>query len=415
MVKLFILLFLFTSTVLAEENKYSPENLKKAFTKKGKDNRSAADRLKATNIKTDELRLLRNGKGLSFKLPNGKWVKGLLLDNNRVAPLFYESGVDYPACVKKDMTLIKGRWNKKESVIECDLKQQDLAIIDNQQSTKAIVLTQEKIKAKAEEERNKITRAQEKISAQKEKRKPTALTVKKYNTDGSLVTLNVTGNVTGNVKEAINEQGDVVEVKRTRKPVRLSNQYTPPSRSSSRAKTTSAVLNTEQKKYGISIGTWAKCRLKRNVSSTEAGFIEFVLEGNLEGKYKTIPKGTTLFANKSLNKADKRLEATIVKALTPDKEEIDVILANVYSLDKTAGLKGKIDRDIGLESEQAGSNALLTGLSSIVGSGATVLGSVVSDYSQEMIDNQDKFSREKITAKIQVSQQPCLIQVSKTF
>ena len=138
MVKLLIILFLFSGAALADDNKYSPENLKRAFTKEGKDKRSAADRLKATNIKTDQLRLLRNGKGLSFKLPNGKWVKGLLLNNNRVAPLYYESGVDYPACVKKDMTLIKGRWNENKSIIECDLKQQDLAIIDNQKSTKEV-------------------------------------------------------------------------------------------------------------------------------------------------------------------------------------------------------------------------------------------------------------------------------------
>ena len=193
------------------------------------------------------------------------------------------------------------------------------------------------------------------------------------------------------------------------------NTYTPPSRSGGSVKTSGAVLSYEQPKFGISIGAWAKCSLNRSVSSTESGFIEFKLNEDLEGKYKTIPRGTTLFAQKSFNSANKRLEASIVKALTPEKDEIDVILARVYSLDKTAGLRGKIDRDLGLESQQAGNNALLSGLSTLAQSGAGVFGGAVSEYSQEMIDNQKRASKEKITAKIQVTQQPCLIQVSNSF
>lgn len=399
MVRILIILLILSNHALAEENKYSAEYLKKTFNKSVKDRMSAADRLKATNIKTDQLRLLKNSKGLTFKLPNGRWVKGLLLSNNRIAPLFYESGHDYPACVKKDMTLIKGKWNRETELIECDLKQQELAVIDIQESKHEKVLTKEEAieeEKKAQEIRDFEAWKAAKY-AQEETGKNTKESISKYNKNGS-------------VKKVSNGNSDTPKAKPKRK-----YAYRPPARSTGQVKTRGAVISKKQSNYGISIGTWAKCSLKRSVSSTESGFIEFVLEEDLTGRYKTIPQGSTLFANKRFNAADKRLEANITKALTPEHDEIDVILASVYSLDKTAGLTGVIERDLGAESEQAGTNVLLASLSSMVDSGTGVMGSAINDYSQEMIGNQKKYSNERIKAKIQVYQQPCLIQVSKSF
>jgi hypothetical protein len=346
----------------SQANEFDANKLRNLFKASKENKQTVSERLKASSSDTSNLRLLKD-TDLQYKLPNGVFTNGIVLSNGKLAPALYIENKLSPACVTTDYTLVQGSWNEKGQVIECNIPQQKLAVIDGEQIS---TVKPEKI-----EKKYSSNKYQKKNESQKNNSKP--------------------------------------KVDR--------NIYTPPKRSSSKQKSIGAVLGGDTKKYGISIGTWAGCRLERPVSSAESGFIEFTLTDALIGRYKTIPAGTKLFASKGINAVDKRLEARISKALTPDEDEIDNISATVYDMSKRGGLGGELVRDIEGESNAAAGKALLSGLSvavPVVG-GSQVAGAMVGRYADDALSNEKRYLDNSPQATIRVSPQPCLIKIAESF
>jgi len=93
--------------------------------------------------------------------------------------------------------------------------------------------------------------------------------------------------------------------------------------------------------FGIVIGTYMAVELQKAVTSVQYGDIDLTLIEDVQGKRAILPAQTTIFARKSLNKQNEKLELLAYKGITPDGEEFN-LRATAYAMDETAGLYGVI-------------------------------------------------------------------------
>ena len=147
------------------------------------------------------------------------------------------------------------------------------------------------------------------------------------------------------------------------------------------------VLERDTKKFGIPVGTWIKAKLMRSASTAERGLIEFELKETVFGRYQDLPENTILFANKYINEAEEKMEATTVLARLPDGQEIK-IKATVHALNQTAGLSGTLVRDREGEIVSASSNAVASAINNTVPVLESGAGSAVAGFAGDMINTE---------------------------
>ncbi|MBY5979215.1 TrbI/VirB10 family protein [Ferrimonas balearica] len=111
--------------------------------------------------------------------------------------------------------------------------------------------------------------------------------------------------------------------------------------------------------YGILFGRWVRARIEREVNSGDSGEIEIILEQDLVGKYRTIPAGTIIYANKGFNNQTRRLAIQTRRAVTPDNLVIPTILASAFDNTRRAGLSGYIERNREEVYQDAAGNTLI--------------------------------------------------------
>lgn len=129
-------------------------------------------------------------------------------------------------------------------------------------------------------------------------------------------------------------------------PLGQRDRYIPPSWSVLQG---SGSFDTDQVKqkgqrFGIHLGTRINGEIRRVVTNVERNLCEIYVTQDVVGDRRNIPKGSVLFADKSLNMGTKRLEFATVKGITPDKTEF-VIKAYVMDVGEMAGLSGAISTD----------------------------------------------------------------------
>lgn len=365
---------------------------------------SAAERLKASRGDTDSLRVLSK-EDIQYRLPNGSYVIGMLLPNGKVTPALRDGDHLMPACVTTDYILVPGQLDG--SIVRCELEQSDLAILTAKDTVQQVGLNAD----------GEVTQdAQQHTGGEPENAgfRPS----RKYASGGS--TSEGVEVVTPPIQHEARPGGDARvyaiddDASRAR-PVSAGNIYVPPIRNNSKAKTVAGVLSRDPNKFGVPIGTWVKAELLRPVSSAESGLIEFVLTEDLVGKFRTMPAGTTIFAEKAINEAEKRLESLSQIASLPDGTEIKNVSMRAFALDKTAGIAGTLIRDRDGEFSAIGGNAALSTLSALVPAVEGPAGAAVDSVTDGVIGNEKKYAPKTPNAVIRVTPQPLLLKVARTF
>jgi hypothetical protein len=198
-----------------------------------------------------------------------------------------------------------------------------------------------------------------------------------------------------------------------------SSVYTPPARSSSgsedQAIVSDAVPPTQT--FGIRLGSWLNAELQRNTTSADSGTVELKLSSSYAGDRRTLPEGTVVFAEKTLNATTKRMEMVVTHGITPTGLEFEM-RGLVFDPQKTPGLAGIFV----LDKKQVAANSAAKGAMAAVGAAVSQLGggaagaatnaatqSVLSDTSQASDFNNGQ------QAVIYVSPQPLLIRVERLF
>lgn len=365
MVRLIFLLLIsipFLSNAEQKINKYSGDSLKDILNKDSSEKISASQRLKAASGNATDISVI-SGDNITYILPSGKVVPGVLLPNKKVAPAMSQGGEKIPACITDHGVFIAAKWDSSVNKIRCLTEQTDLKFIDTG------------------------------IMAQASPAKPKKVKPKEY----------IQANISTPPKNIDDPQS-------TRQQF-----YIPPG-GGGQAKITSGTLGNGDVKYGITIGSWVKVELERPASSAETGLIEFSLNESMAGRFKTLPAGTILFAQKNINMANKRMEALIVRALLPSGEELTNIRGRIFSLDKSAGLQGDLIRDREGEADATLGKAALTGIKAAVPSmGGDVAGAVVGSVADDTISNEQRYMNKTPSASIRVYPQVCLLKISESF
>ncbi len=170
--------------------------------------------------------------------------------------------------------------------------------------------------------------------------------------------------------------------------------------------------------FGIRIGTWIEGELRRSATNSEPGLIEIYTTKSVPGRRKSLPAGTTLFANKGYNSGTKKLDLLVEKGITPDGLEFE-IQGLVFDLQKTAGLIGIISADSTMIVERSTSKGLLAAGGEVVnqlGQGSLV-GAAGSAAADSLLNDTGNVIEEKTRLKqtIRSSPQHLLIRVEETF
>lgn len=420
------------TAAMATDSSYSEDDLKARFKQNSSERKSAAERLKASRADNPNLTVIGD-RDINYRLPNGKVVAGILLQNGFVAPAVKTQFGMRPACVTKDYRLVAGTFDTEKEIIKCNLAEAELAIIDAPNSPSQVgkdgafsfadkysskpneytpsetdnsdsIKTGKQLSMAEAEEVKNTEDTQENAQATKygsnssAHSKSAASTQKKSSKTGNAGQPS-NGNYTGYSSSTVNN-GDI---------------YIPPPRNSSSVATVAGVLTKNKNKFGILMGTWIEAELTRTASSAESGQIEFRLLESVEGRYRTLPANTVLFANKSFNVTSKRLESLTSVAITPGGDEFGGIQAYVYSLDRTAGLNGSIIRDREGELVTAGTNTLLTTAAATLPGSGNMASQAVGQFSQEMLSNEKKNAPKTPQAQIVVPPQRVLLKVAKSF
>lgn len=368
------------AVTLAERPVFSAESLKQRMEGSAEESKRAGDRLKASRGDLNSLQLL-NSDNLTFKLPNGKLVSGVLLPTGRVAPAIDNAGKRIPACVTTENKLVPGLFDATTETIQCQVAQAELAILEDG-STAQVALVPEKKDVVVKS--TKYDRSSQPVAAP-------APTAARSATSSSPSTA-------------------------TASPPADPNVYRPPIRNTTQKATVAGVMTRDKNLFGIPIGTWANGQLLRRVSSAEGGTIEFELTEDIEGKYQVMPAGTVLFARKEINMASRRLESISVTARLPDGREVPGVEFRVFGTDKTSGLSGQLVRDTEGEIVHAGTNALLNAAGNVaISAGNNVTGGLAEDLRGDLVGNEQRALKQAPKAVIEVSAQPVLLQVVKGF
>jgi hypothetical protein len=157
--------------------------------------------------------------------------------------------------------------------------------------------------------------------------------------------------------------------------------------------------------------------LQRNTTSADSGTVEMKLSSSYAGDRRTLPEGTVVFAEKTLNATTKRMEMVVTHGITPSGLEFEM-RGLVFDPQKTPGLAGIFV----LDKKQVAANSAAKGAMAAVGAAVSQLGggaageatnaatqSVLSDTSQASDFNNGQ------QAVIYVSPQPLLIRVERLF
>lgn len=393
---------------------YSADSLRKRLEQSQANQETAANRLKAAQADPTSIKLLTD-REIVFKLPNGTYVDGILLQTGKVAPAIRDaSGHLQPACVTSEFVLIPGEWHSDQKTIVCTLEQhQTLAVINEMTKQVAVGSTEPEVTApdSVVKQVNEFTQG---VADKYGLRKRLAVQASSSVDDGGHASPDRSVNTGGHQKREYQSTRSESPRSATAASGTTAGLYIPPDRGGNTANISAASLSGIQKKFGISMGTWMKVSLTRNVSSAESGQIEFTLEETILGRYKDLPAGTVFFANKSFNSANKRLESLVITALLPTGEEYQ-ISAQVYELDQTAGLSGTIERDREAEVLSLSKRTALSTLAAITPEAESVAGSAVSNLTDGMIGTEKDNVERAPRAVIRVNPQRCLMKVIKSF
>lgn len=356
------------------------------------------------------------GKNITYELPNGNMVSGVLLPDGRVSPAVRHRGELVPACLTTQGRLVAGEYNQQRGKVVCAIPKSQLVVIEGMQDTL---------------NKGLIDKYKPDDTPKPQDAAPTAPAPDKQDGTGTNATRTPTPD---KQKKKIDkytrhgakkpQSGSTGKGKPPRKsqPKQANQQanqfiYRPPTDRGAKASAVVGVLSSNEG-FGIRVGTWGEVELQRSVSSADSGSVEFVLLSTLIGERKALEAGTILFAKPQINMQTRRFDAQIYSALTPSGEEIDV-KAWVYDLNKRAGLSGILVRDRAGESEAAGFRAALKGVSAAakpaLGGVDSVGGVMAESYSSDMIDNEKKYAPRNPRATIKVSAQRAYLKIAKTF
>lgn len=196
------------------------------------------------------------------------------------------------------------------------------------------------------------------------------------------------------------------------------NIYIPPPRNSSGMSEQGVVTDAVKPSvaFGIRLGTWLECSLTRNTTNAESGAVELTLTADAVGTRRTLPAGTTLFANKVLNSATRRLEFELIRGITPDGQEFEAHGIG-FDLQKTPGLAGVYvmdKKEVASRSVAKGVLAATNAAVSTISPG--VAGAATTAATQSALNDAGQVTDNNATqAIIYVSPQPLLIRVEKQF
>ncbi|MCG8313820.1 MAG: TrbI/VirB10 family protein [Pseudomonadales bacterium] len=392
---LFLACIFFSASTLSNEGFVSANELKSYLKATEKQRMSASERLKASRANPNNLKLLHE-KDLYFKLPDGSYVLGILLPNGKISPALNISGDIIPACLTTENRLIPGKWDERNTAIVCKLSQNEtFATLEDG--------VRQKTPVSIEEHKTELKKTADKYVATALKKAP--------NTKSALPNEErIQANKYGSNSHTASHRSSQGQLS-------YSNSeyiYRPPINRGSSVKTVAGVLDKDNKKFGIPIGTWIKARLMRPVSSAERGLIEFETKEPIFGKYRDLPAYTVLFAQKYVNEADEKMEAITVNARLPNGEEIE-IKASIHSPDQTAGLHGKLIRDRAGEVMVASTKAALGAISELSPEGRTSPSKALNSITDSLIDNENRYIPRTPGAVIRVSEQDCLLKIIETF
>jgi hypothetical protein len=170
--------------------------------------------------------------------------------------------------------------------------------------------------------------------------------------------------------------------------------------------------------WGIRLGTWIEARLDRNISSAEPGSVELTTTRDVIGDKRTLQSGTTLFAEKTLNAATKRMELTVKRGITPDGKEFTV-RGIVFDPTRISGLAGIYQVDEKGIVEHGASKGLMAGINSAVRStaGSTPIGAAASGVTDSVMRDSERGVEYNTApaATIYVAPQSLLIRVEEKF
>jgi len=408
MVRRFIIIIALVHSYQVSANRpvFDSESLKARMESSSEDQQRASARLKASRGDTKSLRLL-NREDITYKLPDGRYVPGILLPNGKVAPSIVAGRERVPACVTSDYRLVPGSYHARKEVINCDLKEQELAILEGDVANQVSTVSPTDQDSEASSDNTEVRSSNKygggstnTAAAPAAKSKPSPA-----QDSGSASSRSGSG-----TRTAYSPQPAVYQ------PPANSSIYVPPMRNTSQSRSVGAVMSRDESKFGIPIGTWVNAKLMRRVSSAEGGQIEFLTLDDIEGKYQTLPEGTVLFARKQINEASRRLESVSVTARLPDGREIQGVNFRVHSLDQTAGLSGQLIRDREGELANAGANALLNAAGSVaLNAGDQATGGLAGGVRDDLIQNEQRNMRRRPKAVIEVAPQEVLLQAVKGF
>ncbi|KAF0190508.1 MAG: Uncharacterized protein FD165_2676 [Gammaproteobacteria bacterium] len=198
------------------------------------------------------------------------------------------------------------------------------------------------------------------------------------------------------------------------------NVYVPPARYTARNNpVTSDAVMINQRRFGIRMGSWVQARLRRDTTSADPGLVEMELAATVEGDVRELAAGTLLFAEKAYNHGTKRLDLRIVKAITPDGEELE-LSGLVYDLKEHAGLLGIVTESPTVETVGTGvRQGLLTAgrVAARQMTGSDIVGTVAGTTAETVIDEKQTVFDHTQTQPytIHVNAQDVRVRVEATF
>lgn len=193
--------------------------------------------------------------------------------------------------------------------------------------------------------------------------------------------------------------------------------YIPPPRTSAagnQAVVTDAVIATVS--FGIRLGSWLNASLDRNTTSADQGSVELTLTGDAIGDRRTLPAGSTLFADKTINNATRRMGMVVTHGITPAGQEFQM-RGIVFDPLKTPGLAGVYV----IDKKAVASNGLMNGAIAAVGAAAGAanigpIGAATNAGAQSVMGDVGQLTASNAAQPIiYVSPQALIIRVEKQF
>ena len=170
--------------------------------------------------------------------------------------------------------------------------------------------------------------------------------------------------------------------------------------------------------FGIRMGTKIRAHLPQVTTNVEQNLTEIVIKQDVYGDFKTMPRGTKLFAKKSLNSGSNRLELLAVKGITPQGEEF-TLKGIVLDINNSAGLVGAVSTDGKAvhRSIAAGVFGLGKEIAPLLNDGS-VIGSGVEAAAKNIMDEKKDETEQSLNDPqyiIYVNPQDIKIRVEETF